>query len=65
MRNGSHVLNHNDFQAGSLQGADRSLASLAGALNIDLNGLQARPFLKKLLETLFSQTEITSPLLIR
>ena len=41
MRNGSHVLDHNDFQAGGLQGADRSLTSLAGALHIDLNGLQA------------------------
>ena len=39
MRNGSDVLNHNNFQTGSLQGADRSLTSLTGALNINNNSL--------------------------
>ena len=41
MRNGSHVLDHHDFQTSGLQGADSGLTTLTGALNIDLNGLQA------------------------
>ena len=41
MRNGSHVLDHNDFQASGLEGADSGLTALTGALDIDLNGLQA------------------------
>ena len=41
MRNGSHVLDHNDFQASGLQSADCSFTTLTGALNVNLNGLQA------------------------
>ena len=41
MRNGSHVLDHDDFQASGLQSADSSFTTLTGALNINLNGLQA------------------------
>ena len=40
MSNGSHVLDHNDFQACGLESTDSSLTSLAGALNIDLDRLQ-------------------------
>ena len=40
MRNGSDVLDHNNFQTSGLQCPDSSLTSLTGALNIDLNGLQ-------------------------
>ena len=41
MGDGSHVLNHNDFQTCGLQSPDGGLTSLAGALDVDLNGLQA------------------------
>ena len=41
MRNGSHVLDHNDFQTCGLESADSSLTSLAGALHLDLDALQA------------------------
>ena len=41
MRNGGDVLDHNNFQASGLEGADSSLTTLTGALDVDLNGLQA------------------------
>ena len=41
MRNGGDVLNHNNFQASGLEGADSGLTTLTGALDVDLNGLQA------------------------
>ena len=41
MRNGGDVLDHYDFQTSGLQRTDGCFTSLAGALNIDLNGLQA------------------------
>ena len=41
MRNGSHVLDHNNFQACGLQSADSSFTSLTGSLDINFNGLQA------------------------
>lgn len=40
MRDGRDVLNHRDLQADSLQGADRSFTTLAGALNKDLDRLE-------------------------
>ena len=41
MRNGGHVLDHGNLQAGSLQRTNRRLASGTGALDVHFNGLQA------------------------
>ena len=40
VRDGRDVLDHRDLQADSLQGADRSFTTLAGALNKDLDRLE-------------------------
>ena len=41
MGDGGDVFDHRHFQAHRLQGADRGLTALAGALDKDLNSLQA------------------------
>ena len=41
VRDGRHVLDHVDLEAGGLQCADRALAAGAGSLHIHLNGAQA------------------------
>ena len=41
MGDGGHVFDHRDFQSGGLQGTDCGFTAGTGALNVNLNGLQA------------------------